>query len=178
MRYWLAVLREAFEEVGVLFAQREGVPIDRRAQLALARYRDPLAGDELTLERFCEAEQLRLELAALTYFSHWLTPEAAPRRFDTRFFVAVLPEGQDVDAHAREVVAASWATPADALARHAAGEWQMIAPTIETLRVLERYGSVADLLAAVREGVHLPPLDDELRREGMSEFRRAAPRGS
>ncbi|MEM6707243.1 MAG: hypothetical protein AAF648_00500 [Pseudomonadota bacterium] len=174
LRYWLAVVRELFEEVGVLLALKtvEGSaprPLDAADVDRLSRFRQALDADELALDTFCREQGLRLTLDAVHYFSHWLTPAAAPRRFDTRFFVAELPTGQQPAPDAREVVAATWATPAQALAEHAAGNWQMIGPTLETLRSVECFRNTHELFASVADGTHLPELSDALRREGMAE---------
>ena len=82
------------------------------------------------------------------YFSHWITPEGQHRRYDTRFFVARAPEAQVPLHDDREVIANLWIRPVDALARHRAGEFEMIFPTIRTLQALERFASADDLLAA------------------------------
>ena len=71
-----------------------------------------------------------------------------PRRYDTRFFVARAPEAQVPLHDDREVIANLWIRPADALARHRAGEFEMIFPTIRSLEALERFASADDLLAA------------------------------
>ncbi|MEM1436506.1 MAG: hypothetical protein AAGG11_20820 [Pseudomonadota bacterium] len=177
MRYWLACVREAYEEVGVIFAQRDGRPLGRAEQLALAHFRDDVADDSLSLAAFCTTQGLSLDLGALHYFSHWFTPPTAPRRFDTRFFLAELPPAQQADAHDYEVVSASWATPEAALQRAASGEWKMISPTLESLRSLRGLRSCEAVFAHVAARRHLPDeLSATLKSEGMAEFGHAVPR--
>ena len=82
-------------------------------------------------------------------FAHWLTPTGAPRRYDTWFFVARAPEGQDGAHDDSELVASEWVRPADAIARHERGEIDLIFPTLRSLQALARFPSVAALFAAL-----------------------------
>jgi 8-oxo-dGTP pyrophosphatase MutT (NUDIX family) len=120
---------------------------------------DALASNRLGLEhgggRFWAAarreteEETGLVLAPedLHYFSHWITPEGAPKRYDTRFFVALAPEGQAAHDE-REHTEATWIRPVDALARHRAGGFEMILPTIANLEAVGVFATADDLLAA------------------------------
>jgi 8-oxo-dGTP pyrophosphatase MutT (NUDIX family) len=94
-------------------------------------------------------EETGLVLSAedLHYFSHWITPEGAPKRFDTRFFVARAPEGQPAHDE-REHTELTWIRPVDALARHRAGGFEMILPTIANLEAIGTFPTAAELLAA------------------------------
>lgn len=174
LRYWVAAIRECFEECGVLLAYRDGRLL-RLADAAEADrfedYRERLIANRISLEEVCAAENLRLAADRLVYFSHWITPEQAPRRFDTRFFVAAMPEGQATLAHAWETADDEWVRPRDALAAHQRGRWQMIAPTLITLASIAEYVEVQALLGAVMAERHLPQLTDELRRQGMHDLR-------
>jgi 8-oxo-dGTP pyrophosphatase MutT (NUDIX family) len=95
----------------------------------------------------------------LHYLSHWITPEGAATRFDTRFFVARAPEGEHVHDE-REHIDSCWIRPADALARSEAGDFDLILPTQRTLEVVGRFADVAELLAAVAEGGDPRAIDD------------------
>ncbi len=171
LRYWVTAIRECFEECGVLLAcRRNGEPIAEQHQ-ALAHYRQRCIDGELSMGELCEQEQLRMECGKVHYFSHWLTPEVAPKRFDTRFFVAQLPAKQATEAHESEVVSGEWVTPAAALEHAAQGRWQMISPTRVTLESLASYPTVGQLLAAVGAESHLPELTPNLRAEGMCDLR-------
>ncbi len=173
LRYWVAAIRECFEECGVLFATGAGRTAMRSpdAERRFSTYRGMLTDGRLNLASLCAREGLRLACGEILYFSHWLTPEAAPRRFDTRFFVAVMPSSQHTLAHATETQNSCWITPAEALRLCEAGDWQMISPTITTLQMIERYADCEALLDAVRDGAHLPELTPELRWEGMQAIR-------
>ncbi|MEV6527706.1 NUDIX domain-containing protein [Longispora sp. NPDC051575] len=94
-------------------------------------------------------EETGLRLTDLVPWARWITPEFEPRRYDTWFFVAALPEGQVPEyfegGEADHVV---WLRPAEAVARHAAGDLAMLPPTAETLRELSGLPDVAAVLAA------------------------------
>jgi hypothetical protein len=89
---------------------------------------------------------LRADL--LRPWAHWVTPEIEPKRFDTRFFVAALPEGQEPVHYRGESDHSEWVAPRDAVERHARGELGMLPPTVFTLAELAAYDTVADVLAA------------------------------
>ena len=173
LRYWVAAIRECFEECGVLFATAEDAPVTEESdwERRFSGYRAMLIDGRIDLATLCAREGLRLACGEMLYFSHWLTPEAAPRRFDTRFFVAVMPSSQNTLAHETETQHSSWIRPADALRLCDAGDWQMIAPTITTLRMIEPYADCAALLGAVRTEAHLPELTSYLQWEGMQAIR-------
>lgn len=174
LRYWVAAIRECFEECGVLLARAGTELVDLSDQVVIEkfdRYRHALIDGDLSLVQLCEAERLHLAADELLYFSHWLTPEAAPRRFDTRFFIARMPAAQETAAHQWETAGSEWVDAADALEAGRSGDWRMIAPTMTTLESIARYGSLDELERAVREESHLPELSDTLRREGMMPLR-------
>lgn len=82
----------------------------------------------------------------LVEFSRWITPAEVKIRFDTRFFVAELPEGQEARVDGDECVDLRWIAPAAALAAHGSGELSLVFPTIKHLEQISRYGDVAELL--------------------------------
>jgi 8-oxo-dGTP pyrophosphatase MutT (NUDIX family) len=174
LRYWAAAIRECFEECGVLLAYRDGALVQWADEGEIARfdaYRQQLIDGELSITALCRREGLTLAADRVRYFSHWITPEQAPRRFDTRFFIAAMPANQQTLAHAWETVDDEWVRPGDALAAHRAGRWQMISPTLTTLQSIAGYGDVASMLAAVAREAHLGELTEELRRQGMHPLR-------
>jgi len=109
--YMVAAVRETFEEVGLLLAAGD-FDLD-----ALQTWRQRLQAGTAGVAEFCAATGLQLDLRGLAYFSHWLTPPGMPKRFDTRFFAALAPAGQEADADRSEAVDAMWLTPVQALAR-------------------------------------------------------------
>jgi 8-oxo-dGTP pyrophosphatase MutT (NUDIX family) len=174
LRYWVAAIRECFEECGVLLAYRDGALIRWSSDDEIERfngYRQQLIDAELTMLEVCRRERLRLAADRVHYFSHWLTPEVAPRRFDTRFFIAAMPANQQTIAHAWETADDEWVRPADALQAYEDGRWQMISPTLTTLGSIAGFADVAAILRAVTEDGDVTAVTDELRRQGMQPLR-------
>lgn len=133
-----AAVREAFEELGVLLASDvRGEPVSAPAAQSLNRAHD---GDLLAQ---IEQRGWRLALDHVWCFSHWIADRDLPRRFDARFFIARMPEGQHPSADGGEQFEPTWVVPTDALERHERGDFEMIFPTIRTLRQLSRFSSVA-----------------------------------
>ena len=174
LRYWVAVIRECFEECGVLLATSNDKMLaieDAHAEQRFTRYRGELLDGRVNLAEVCEREQLRLACESVRYFSHWLTPESAPRRFDTRFFIATMPSEQTALAHEWETQDSSWTTPRAALEFFENGAWQMISPTLTTLEMISPYADCASLMQAVASEAHLPKLTAELNDQGMQTMR-------
>ena len=114
------------------------------------------AGDDA--HRAAAIRELREEAAialedpdALVKFSRWITPAEVRIRFDTHFFLAPLPPGQEPHIDGEECVDLGWFTPQTALNAHAAGEIVLVFPTIKHLEQLSEFSSVEDLLAHARE---------------------------
>ncbi|MGW1058839.1 NUDIX hydrolase [Micromonospora rubida] len=144
-----AAAREVFEESGVLLAGPDAATVvgdvsgddweAARQDLEARRrgFADLLAGRGLTL---------RSDL--LLPWSRWITPEFEPRRFDTYFFVALLPQGQRTRDVSGEADHTMWVRPADALARAEAGELTMLPPTLVTLAQVAAAGDLAGVARA------------------------------
>jgi 8-oxo-dGTP pyrophosphatase MutT (NUDIX family) len=174
LRYWVAAIRECFEECGVLLADRGCEVFAPGSETEAARftaYRHSLVAGEIDFASLCGSEGLTIQAGRAHYFSHWVTPEVAPRRFDTRFFIAEMPAGQFTDGHAWETADEAWVAPGQALEYVAAGRWQMIAPTLITLKSIVEYPDVASILAAVAAESHLPELTADLWHQGMHPLR-------
>ena len=170
LRYWVTAIRECFEESGVLLAYRGEAlfePKDDAEDERFDDYRNALAAGEIALGEVARQEGLRLATNRVAYFSHWITPEGAPARFDTRFFVAAMPPRQSALGHARETAGGEWVTPTAALQRFDEGDWQMIFPTLTSLRMSAPFRSVDALLEAVRDGNHRIEVSGEMHRQGM-----------
>jgi len=100
------------------------------------------------------AEEVGIELAdpaALVPYSRWITPEAVPTRFDTRFYVALAPAHSPPRPDGAETVAAEWFRPDRALEAHRGGELSLVFPTIRHLESLVEFESAEGVLAAARE---------------------------
>src|SRR5437667_256775 len=112
---------QPFAEAGVLLAYGPGDEIVSLANEEVAEryrlHRTAVDSGERRLIELCEIEDLRLAVDQIHYFGHWVTPLGAPRRYDTRFFVAAAPPEQVPLHDDRETIANLWVRPADALAR-------------------------------------------------------------
>ncbi len=152
LAYWVAVVRETFEEAGLLLADREGGPDllagDSAEEARFAAARVAVNAGTLRFLDLCREEHLQLGVGDIHYFAHWITPRGAPRRYDTRFFVAAAPPGQIAAHDAGETIADVWISPHDALERHRAGEIEIIFPTIRNLQAIGRFATSVELLAA------------------------------
>lgn len=150
--YLVSAVREIFEETGVLFARfvdGSWAP-DASSDPMLEAWREKLMTNGATIGDLLFEEGLSLALDQLAYYAHWITPIAEPRRYDTRFFVAAIPPGRTARPDPREMTDAIWVTPGAALAQFDAGALPMVFPTVKTLQHLNRYSTVAEILAETR----------------------------
>uniref|UniRef100_UPI0005C262B4 NUDIX hydrolase n=1 Tax=Rubrivivax gelatinosus TaxID=28068 RepID=UPI0005C262B4 len=147
--YAIAALRECFEEVGLLLADR---PFDA---VAAAVWRRRLHAGEVGIAEVCAALDVKLDLRALSYHSHWLTPPGVPKRFDTRFFAVAAPVGQQAEVDGAEAVELMWLTPQAAL--DPARGLKLLPVTERTLEELLRFADAASALAdsAARRDIRL-----------------------
>jgi len=152
LAYWVGVVRETFEEAGLLLARRPDGPAllagDPDEEARFVAERAAVNDGSRRFLDLCRDEGLRLQVGDIHYFAHWITPKGAPRRFDTRFFVAAAPPGQRAAHDAGETIADVWISPEDALARHRDGTIEIIFPTIRNLQAISRFATSAELLAA------------------------------
>jgi 8-oxo-dGTP pyrophosphatase MutT (NUDIX family) len=148
--YYLAAVREAFEETGILVGSLEdgSAPPTAAADPAVDRVRDQLMESRIKFADALARMQCRMAGAALHYFAHWITPLREPRRFDTRFFAARVEAGATPIVDPREMTDARWLAPAQALEEHFRGHLPMILPTVQTLQRLSTFSAVADALDA------------------------------
>lgn len=142
----IAAIRESFEELGVLLARhadgpRKGLMADAQDIAAIDRHQPFVAQ--------CTARGLRLAADSVFMLAHWITDRDLPRRFDVPFLVARMPEGQEPVADEAEQFEPVWVRPADALARHEAGQFFMIFPTIRTLQRLATFATTQAVFDAL-----------------------------
>ena len=157
----IAAIRESFEELGVLLARhtdgpRKGLMADAHDIAAIDRH--------LPFAAQCQARGLRLAADSVYLLAHWTGDRDLPRRFEVPFLVARMPEGQEPVADETEQFEPVWVRPADALARHEAGQFFMIYPTIRTLQRLAKFVSTQAVLDAV---AHEQPLWVSCPRAGL-----------
>ena len=149
LAYWTGVIREAFEEVGVLLAVDATGRSPRIDPGRLAEYRRACQKDHRAFWDLVRAERLTLMTDRLAYFAHWITPEESPLRFDVRFFAAPMPEAQIAEPDEREIVAVRWLSPGEAFDAQSRGEISLRRPTVANLRIFDGAASVARALASL-----------------------------
>jgi glyoxylase-like metal-dependent hydrolase (beta-lactamase superfamily II) len=147
----VAAVRESFEESGILLAVDErGAPVDAARMAAAAAQRHALSRGELAFADLLAAHGLRVPADALAYFDHWVTPPKRPRRFDTRFFMAIAPTDQAGHHDEAETIHNAWLAPGEALARAARNEIEIAYATRCVLEHLARFRSPEDALDDAR----------------------------
>jgi 8-oxo-dGTP pyrophosphatase MutT (NUDIX family) len=150
-----AAVRETFEESGVLLAGTDSTVLQDTRQYAGVR--KALVSRELSLASFLTDAELTLRSDLLRPWANWLTPASEPRRYDTWFFAAALPEGQHADGATTEADSSGWQRPEDALADAKARRRTLLPPTWLTLTELSEFASVAEVLAAERSIEKISP---------------------
>lgn len=162
LAFWVAAIRESFEEAGVLLATDDTGAVvsfaDPEVAARFAIHRKEVDSGARRLIEVCEIEDLVLAVDQIHYFSHWITPEGAPRRYDTRFFVCAEPPEQVPLHDDRETIANLWIKPEEALRLHRAGEFDLIFPTIKSLETISTFARAADLLAAAAAIEEVPTI--------------------
>lgn len=134
MSHRRAAIRELSEEAGLL-ATRSGV-VEAPAAKGTAFY------------EWLDTSSAVIDTDRLVLVSRWVTPEGAPRRFDTRFYLLSCDADREVRIDTDELVDYAWATPVEALTRYRVGEWPMILPTLAHLRWLAKRSSIEDAFAS------------------------------
>ena len=137
--YYVAAVRELFEESGVLMAKQVACGDELDAA------RRALNGGTLKWNRFVLENDLQLACSSLRYFSHWITPDVIPKRFSTRFFLARMPDEQHACHDDGEVTDTIWTTADRALESARDGRLKLHFPTIKTIENLARFPTVDDL---------------------------------
>ncbi len=153
--YRVAAVRELFEEAGILLAYDEkGNPFHPAGPTEQARfldYRRQLNAGEITLAGIAQKERTALALDRLHYYAHWITPEANPVRFDTRFFVALTPPGQVASPDLKETTDGIWIQPGAALKANIEGSVPLSPPTLKTLEDVDRFSRIDAFVASLAD---------------------------
>ena len=164
--FWVGAIREAFEEVGILLAYGPGgtfVDVARHGE-RFGAYRRECLTDGSAFWLMLRQERLTLATDRLVYFAHWITPEENPIRFDTRFFVAEAPPGQEASADEREIVGVRWLTVAEAFEALHRREISLRFPTIKNLKLLQ--GATTEEVLAGLNGRVVPTIRPRVLEEG------------
>lgn len=153
LAYYIAAIRECFEEAGVLLARIKGD--DQAIQLTHVSYtsryelhRDAVNDGSLSFIDMVQQENLIMDAGEMHYVARWITPLGPPRRFDARFFVARMPEGQEPIHDNRETVHAAWLSPRDILAQVARGKMTLMSPTLRMIKCLALFDNTDQVIRA------------------------------
>jgi len=168
--YWLAGVREVFEEVGILLAADGERLLDGPLAPDVAALRAPIFGGE-PIAAALGRVGLRPATETLFYFARWITPVVNPKRFDTRFLVARVPQGQAAVADGSETVSCVWLTPRAALAAYENGELSLFPPTVRTLADLTFYPSLDAVLVDAAQRTVRPFMPEVAQDDGAPTLR-------
>ncbi len=149
--YYVAAIRECFEEAGLLLASgADGHLLNLAGEIGteMGPWRSRLHRGEATMAQFCSHFGLTLATDRLAYFSRWVTPAIRAKRWDTRFFFAIAPTEQESAHDEIELVEQLWLTPADAIAR--SESLKLLNPTRYTLETLSGFATTAEMMAHAR----------------------------
>ena len=140
--HWVAVVRELFEEVGVLLCVNqlgEAIRLNDAAEhQRIERARQEIVAGEIDFGDFLHSENVFCDLTQITYFDHWVTPEIYSMRFDTRFYISVLPAAQSALTQSEEVTHSLWIKAGAALGRMDRRDFPILPPTTTVLQRLAR----------------------------------------
>lgn len=145
--FWVAALRETFEETGILLHRSTPNPPEPHSVTAA---RSALLSGQATFSAVLDSLGLCLDPERMIYTAHWVTPECEPRRYETRFFMADVGPDAQADPHELEMVDSVWLTPGQALSRNQSGDLPMVFPTISALEELTAFDDPTEAIAGLR----------------------------
>ncbi len=150
--FFVAAIRETFEEAGILLAYRETpnvIALSDDEEARFAGYRRQVSKDPFSFATVIEREGLKLAAENLFYFAHWITPEISPIRYDARFFVSAAPSNQAVLCDALETTEHVWISAQEAL-KEQRGDFWLPPPTLASISLLARFPNVDEVIAWTR----------------------------
>ena len=139
----VAAIRETLEEAGVFLAFKDDQPDASLEQICNLRLSDNLTKDWFV--NLVVKANWQLAISALSRWSHWITPKLMKRRFDTRFLLAAMPDGQFCRPDCKETVQGLWISPEEGLAGNLSGKIPLSPPTLVTLHELLKYPDLKEL---------------------------------
>ncbi len=151
--FFVAAIRETFEEAGILLAYRETanvIALSEEEKERFTRYRAQVRKDPFSFATIIEGERLKLAAENLFYFAHWITPEISPIRFDARFFVSVAPSNQEVLCDALETTEHVWISPRKALKKQGP-DFFLAPPTLASITRLAEFSSADEVIAWTKD---------------------------
>lgn len=171
LAYYLAAIREAFEEAGILLARHrangEAIDLtDPEVAERFAAHRDAVNDGSRDFIDILEQENLMLDAGEMHYVARWITPVGPPRRFDARFFVARMPARQVPMHDDNELVHSRWLPPEEILRRFETDEMTLMGPTLRMVRSLARFRTAEDVIASASQNL----LDERARVNAQREI--------
>ena len=153
LTYYIAAIREAFEEAGILLARHRdtGQLLDLTSPATEARFdahRRDINDSNRNFIELIEEENLMLDLGSMHYIARWITPIGPPRRYDTRFFITRMPTIQTPIHDDYELVYSRWMTPTRILEKYSRGEMTLMSPTLRMVRCLAQFSCADDVMKA------------------------------
>jgi 8-oxo-dGTP pyrophosphatase MutT (NUDIX family) len=149
--FFVAAVREAFEEAGILMVCGElscPATLTEEQKARFARHRSLVHRNPRLFASMIESEDLKIAADSLCYFAHWITPDASPIRFDARFFVAAAPADQEASCDELETTAAKWISPRELLEAHHKGDLYLPVPTLSSVSTLAGFHSIDGVMAS------------------------------
>lgn len=153
LRHFVAAVREAFEECGLLLAHDSSgqwVNLSAWEESELRETRRQISAGRTTLAALCKSHDWRLAMDELVFYSHWITPPGVPRRFDTRFFLCPVPAQQSASLASDEMSELVWLSAQQALAQHKSGRLMLMFPTRTLLDEIANFDDIDALFAFAR----------------------------
>jgi len=153
LSFRIAAIRESYEESGVLFANyKEDENLINNEKLEeLHRWRDKFNNNETSMQEFAKKENLKFSTESLIPFAHWITPDLMPKRFDTRFYLAAVPDGHQGIHDGNESVDSLWISPKQAIKDCLSEKRTIIFPTRMNLEKLRNSKTVEEALSNARK---------------------------
>ena len=153
LSFRIAAIRESYEESGVLFANyKEDENLINNEKLEeLHRWRDKFNNNETSMQEFAKKENLKFSTESLIPFAHWITPDLMPKRFDTRFYLAAVPDGHQGIHDGNESVDSLWISPKQAIEDCLSEKRTIIFPTRMNLEKLRNSKTVEEALSNARK---------------------------
>lgn len=145
--YYCAVIRELFEETGILLVRKNATDVDADMLVRLQESRQQVDRGELRWSAFLQQHELRMAFDSLHYFAHWETPFIRSKRWSTRFFLARLPEHQDATLDSNELTDICWMSAPNILLAARNDEMKLPFPTLRILTDISSYASIDELTA-------------------------------
>ena len=140
--YRLAAIRELYEETGILLASDANSSAEDLTNLREKKS---------DFNALCQQHNWRLQWQELYYFSRWVTPKQAPRRYDTRFFICHVQQESHCQLDGKELIECHWISPLCALKKNETGVFPMIRPTLHTLQQLTKLQSIDQLPEFIKQ---------------------------